>query len=146
MSEPKRFSLVKPTVHTPFSIDFDWWQTHDRDWRVYLRGYLSAEDRSLYSDIDDEEMVDIVDTETGEVHAVDGLQHIIISQYAGRDDFITQSTSISEAIFRILLAGGNAPMSPAEMGEKIGRDPDIILRLLSGRRVHKGIRPASLSA
>lgn len=146
MPEPKRLSLVRPTVHTPFTIDFDWWQTSDRDWRVYLRGYLSPEDRSVYSEIDDAEMVDIVDADTGEVHAVDGLQHLIISQYARRDDFITQSTSISEAIFRTLLAGGNAPMTPAELGERLGRDPEVILRMLSGRRVHKGVRPYSATA
>ena len=28
--EDKRFSLVKPTVNTPFHIDFEWWRQNDR--------------------------------------------------------------------------------------------------------------------
>ncbi len=145
MLEGKRFSIVKPTIHTPFSIDFNWWKNHDRDWRVFLRGYLSPEDRSRYLEQNNEDLVDIVDPDSGEVHAVDGLQHIIITQYARQDDFITQSTSASEAVFRLLLANGNTPMTPVELGERMGRDPDVILRMLSGKRVYKGIRPSSPS-
>ena len=37
MAEVKRFSLVKPTVDTPFHIDFAWWKKNERDWHVYLR-------------------------------------------------------------------------------------------------------------
>ena len=39
----RRFSLIKPTLQTPFHIDFDWWQKSERDWHVYLRSLLCSE-------------------------------------------------------------------------------------------------------
>ncbi len=140
MSESKRFSLVKPTVNTPFFIDFKWWSQRDRNWRVYLRNYLSPEDQQHFLDNEDE-LVDLINPDTAEVHQVDALQHILISRYANRDDFITLNTSVVEAIFRMFLANGNIPMNSLELSEKIGRPPEMLLRTLSGRRVYKGIRP-----
>jgi len=136
----KRFSLVKPTLNTPFHIDFDWWQKYDRDWRVYLRSYLSQEDQQAYVGAEDEK-VDIIDLDTAEVHRVDALQHILITKYANQEGFITQTTSISEGIFRLFLSNGNVPMTPIELSEKLTRAPEVILRMLSGPRVYKGIRP-----
>ena len=136
----KKFSLVKPTITTPFHIDFDWWQQYDRDWRVYLRSYLSNEDQMAYADSEDE-MVDLVDPDTAEIHRVDALQHVLISKYASQEGFITHSTTITESIFRLLLSNGNIPMTPGELAEKLGRPPEMILRMLSGARVYKGIRP-----
>jgi hypothetical protein len=72
---------------------------------------------------------------------VDGLQHILISHCAQTEDFITERTSLVESIFRTFLAGGNTPLTPDELGEKLNRPPMTILRMLSGRRVYKGIRP-----
>ena len=37
MAVVKRFSLVKPTLQTPFHIDFRWWKQNERDWHVFLR-------------------------------------------------------------------------------------------------------------
>ncbi len=139
--ELKRFSLVKPTLQTPFHIDFDWWRQNDRNWRIYLRGYLTPEDEKAYIDSDQETQVDLIDPETAEVHQVDGLQHILISRYAQRDDFITETTSLIEAIFRLFLATGNTPMSSEELAERLSRHPRTILRTLSGPRVYKGMRP-----
>ncbi len=135
--------LVKPTLQTPFHIDFEWWKQNDRSWQVYLRSYLSEEDQDRLDDFGDETLIDIVDPETAEVHRVDGLQHLLITNYAQKDDFITGSTSISEAIFRIFLSNGNAPLSAVELGEKTHRDPKVVLRMLSGPRVYKGIRPVT---
>ena len=139
--ELKRFSLVKPTLQTPFHIDFDWWRQNDRNWRIYLRGYLTPEDEKAYIDSDKEAKVDLIDPETAEVHQVDGLQHILISRYAQRDDFITETTSLIEAIFRLFLATGNTPMSAEDLAERLARHPRTILRTLSGPRVYKGMRP-----
>jgi hypothetical protein len=137
----KRFSLVKPTVQTPFHIDFDWWRQNDRSWRIYLRGYLSPEDQESLDDADEVAMVDLVDSETAEIHRVDGLQHLLITRYADREDFITETTSLVEAIFRLFLTSGNTPMSAEELGERLGRHPRTILRTISGLRVYKGMRP-----
>lgn len=140
----KRFSIARPTVQTPYHIDFDWWSQNDRNWRVYLRSYLTDEDQKHVDGVD-EQMVDLVDQETAEVHRVDALQHFLITRYASQDDFITTNTSVSEAIFRLFLANGNVPMNATEIGEKIGRTPVTILRMLSGRRVYRGIRPYTQS-
>ncbi|NJN44973.1 MAG: hypothetical protein HC806_09800, partial [Anaerolineae bacterium] len=94
MIQGKRHSLVKPTLQTPYHIDFDWWRQTDRDWRVYLRSYLSPEDQITYAEISEDEQVDIVDEDTGEVAQVDALQHVLISRYAKQGDFINQNTSI----------------------------------------------------
>ena len=136
----KRFSLVKPTLDTPFHIDFDWWKQNDRSWRVYLRSYLSPEDQETYAGKEDE-MVDLVDPDTAEVQRVDALQHLLISRYGQEEDFITHSTSVTEAIFRLFLTNGNMPLTPSEMAEQLDRSPKVILRMLSGGRVYKGIRP-----
>jgi len=139
--EGKRQSLVKPSLQTPYHIDFDWWRQSDRDWRVYLRSYLSPEDQVMFVDMSDSEQVDIVDPDTGEVSQVDALQHVLIARYANRSDFINRNTSITEAIFRLFLANGNAPLSVLDISEKIGRPPNTVLQMLSGGRVYKGLRP-----
>ncbi len=51
-----RSSLVKPTIDTPFKIDFDWWMNHDRDWRVYLRSSSAKNTRSLK--LSNDELID----------------------------------------------------------------------------------------
>ena len=36
----KKFSLVKPSIETPFHIDFEWWKETDSNWRVFLFDFL----------------------------------------------------------------------------------------------------------
>lgn len=140
MVEHKRISLVKPTLHTPFHIDFDWWQQNDQEWRVHLRSCLPVEYQQAFADADTEE-VDWVDPETAEVQRVDGLQHVLINYAAVNPDFITYQTTVIESIFRILLSNGNTPMTAEELSERLHRPPETILRTISGVRVYKGIRP-----
>ena len=142
MADSKRLSLVKPTVDTPFHIDFNWWSQNDREWRVHLLGLLTPEEQDRYANIiEGDELVDWVDPETGEVHQVDGLQHVLITHTAQKEGFLSEHTALTEAIFRLLLKGGNAPMTVVEIAEELGRDPKHILRTLSGARVYRGIRP-----
>ena len=141
MVELKRLSLAKPTLQTPFHIDFDWWSRNDRDWRVYLHSYLCPDHQEVFSSIDSEETVDWVDPETAEVQRVDGLQHVLISHCAKQSAFITYQTTLVDAVFRLFLANGNIPMTPTELGEQLGRPANTILKTLSGIRVYKGIRP-----
>ena len=141
MTEVKRFSLVKPTVQTKFHIDFAWWQAQDRDWRVHLRSLLCPEHQDAFANLPEDVKVDWVDPETAEVQQVDGLQHILISHCARRSDFITEHTTLVEAVFRYFLSNGNNPMSPQELSNLLARPPDTILRTLSGPRVFKGLRP-----
>jgi hypothetical protein len=138
--EAKRYSLVKPTVNTPFHIDFEWWQQNDREWRVHLLSCLPQEYQQAFADAGDEE-VDWIDPETAEVQRVDGLQHTLINYASTNEDFITTRTTLVESIFRILLANGNTPLTPVDLGERLSRPPMTILRTVSGVRVYKGIRP-----
>ena len=140
MVEVKRYSLVKPTINTPFHIDFEWWSQNDREWRVHLLSCLPVEYQQAFNDSGDQE-VDWIDPETAEVQRVDGLQHTLINYAANNADFITGRTTLVESIFRMLLANGNSPLTPAELGEKLSRPPMTILRTVSGVRVYKGIRP-----
>jgi hypothetical protein len=138
----KRMSLVKPTLDTPFHIDFNWWSQHDREWRVYLLSLLSDEEKERFGElIDGGELVDFVDPETAEVIQVDGLQHVLITHTAQQEGFLGEHTALVEAIFRLFLKNGNGPMNVQEIAEQLGRDPTPILRTLTGGRVYRGIRP-----
>ncbi len=140
MTEVKRYSLVKPTLNTPFHIDFEWWRQNDQEWRVHLRSCLPLEYQQAFAEADSEE-VDWVDPETAEVQRVDGLQHTLINYAANNQDFITGQTTLVESVFRILLANGNNPLTASELGERLRRPPTTILRTISGIRTYKGIRP-----
>jgi hypothetical protein len=141
LSEVKRFSLVKPTLQTRFHIDFDWWSTHDQDWRVYLRSNLCPEHQKLFAARGIEELVDWVDPETAEVQRVDGMQHVLITHCARQPDFISEHTALVDAAFRVFLANGNTPLSALELAGNLNKSPDTILKTFSGVRVYKGIRP-----
>lgn len=141
MNDVKKFSLVKPTLDTPFQIDFDWWKQHDNNWRVYLYSYLCPEHHELFANSNEEVWIDWVDPDTAEVQLVDGLQHVLITHCAKQPDFVTRTTTLVDSVFRLLLANGNNPMTPRELGEAINRPPDTILRTLAGVTVYKGIRP-----
>lgn len=141
MTETKRFSLVKPTKDTPFHIDFDWWKKHDNNWHIYLHGVLCKEHQEAYANVRGGVSIDWVDPETAEVSQVDGLQHILITHCARQPEFRDGYTTLVDAVFRILLANGNKPMTPNQLGEATGRPADKILATLTGLTVYKGIRP-----
>jgi hypothetical protein len=143
MTEAKRFSLVKPTVDTPFHVDFDWWKKNERDWHVYLRSLLCAEHQEAFSNIEEGETIDWVDPVTAEVKPVEGVQNALMTHCVKQPDFLTAQTALVEAIFRLFLANGNKPMTSKELGTRLSRPADTILRTLAGgARVYKGIRPA----
>jgi hypothetical protein len=140
--EPRKLSIVKPTLDTPFHIDFDWWRDHDREWRVHLRSLLSPEAQEKFADIiNGDDLIDWVDPETAEIQQVDGLQHVVITHSAQEEDFLDPHTALVEAVFRLLLKHGNTPLTVVDLGEELSRDPKQLLRLLSGVRVYRGIRP-----
>ncbi len=139
---PKRpTSLIRPTLDTPFHVDFAWWRENDRDWKVFLRRLLCEEHRNLLADTGHDEVIDWVDPETAEVHQVDALQHVVMTHCAQQPEFLETSVPLVEAIFRVFLASGNTPMTAVELGERLNRQPRLILRTLSGPRVYYGIRP-----
>ncbi len=138
---PKSVFLLRPTLTTPFHIDFNWWQQNDRDWKVYLLSLLCEEHRQQIENMPEGQMLDWVDNETGEVHAVDGVQHLLMTHCALQPSFINIHTALVEAIFRTLLANGNRPMTAEELAKRLNRPATTILQTLSGPRAYKGIRP-----
>lgn len=139
--DSNRSSLVKPTMDTPFKIDFDWWKDHDRDWRVYLRSFLCEEHQKAFENLSNDEMIDWVDPDTAEVSQVDGLQHVLISHCAQQEGFLTEKMALVDSVFRVFLSNGNKPLTAVQLGEVLVRPPETILRTFSGIRVYKGIRP-----
>ncbi|NOH02576.1 MAG: hypothetical protein HND47_11780 [Chloroflexi bacterium] len=134
-------SLLKPNAKTPFHIDFEWWQQNERDWHVFLRSLLCAEHQEAFADIEEGGLIDWIDPETAEVKPVDGVQHALMSHCALLPEFVSPRTAIVEAIFRTFLANGNVPMSAEELGRRLGRSADVILKTIAGPRVYRGLRP-----
>jgi hypothetical protein len=141
MTEAKRFSLVKPTVDTPFHVDFDWWKKNERDWHVYLRSLLCTEHQEAFANVEEGETIDWVDPVTAEVKPVEGVQNALMTHCVRQPDFLTAQTALVEAIFRLFLANGNMPMTSKELAARLSRPADTILRTLAGARVYKGLRP-----
>lgn len=141
--DSKRFSLVKPTLQTPFHIDFTWWKQYDNNWRVYLMSCLCPEHQQSLENINLETQIDWIDPETAEVQQVDGLQHVLINHCAKLEGFVTNYTTLVDAVFRMLLANGNSPLTPEELAIRLNRPATTILMTLTGLQVYKGIRPVS---
>ncbi len=134
---------VKPTLDTKFHIDYLWWEREGRDLRAYLITHLPPEQRSTFTEAssDSESPTDWIDPDTAEVRRVNGLQ-LALQQAAGRADYITDHTTLVDAVFRVFLANGNKPLSPIELGERLNRPPMTVLRTLAGREIYKGLRPS----
>ncbi len=96
----------------------------------------------MYTDIDPKTKVDHVDLQTAEVTVLGRIEHILISHCAQQEGYLTPQTSLVNGVFRVFLSNGNAPLTPEEIAQQIGRPKRMILRTLSGPRVYKGIRPA----
>lgn len=133
---------VSPTLETKYHIDFDWWAQQNLDFRIFLSSQLCDDCKSRYLDYRVSELVDWVDPVTGEVKRVDALWQALKSCCSSRPDYITEMIPLTTAIFRLFLANDNAPMTTAELAEKLGRPyPELILRTLSRGKAYRGIRP-----
>jgi hypothetical protein len=131
---------VKPTNETRFQIDYSWWEREDRDLRTYLISHLSPEQRAYFGQSQDDSAVDWIDPETAEVRKVDALQKALVDA-AKNPQWISEHTTLVDAVFRVFLANGNKPLSPDELGRMINRPASTILKTLAGAQVYKGIRP-----
>ena len=143
LPDVKRTSRIRPTTQTHFHIDFNWWQERDRDWRVFLQSLLCPEHQQVFAELPEDHMVDFVDPLTAEVQRVEGLQHLLITHCAKQVGFISPHTALVDAIFRTFLASGNIPMTPVELSQQSDRSPDLILRVMTGERIYRGLRPVS---
>lgn len=139
-------SLIKPTLETPYHIDFAWWRQSDREWRVYLRTLLGPEREAILDALEGDEMVDWVDADTAEVHQVEAIQYLLMAHFAENEELAGEGTSLVEAMFRTFLKNGNEPMNAEQLAAALDRPANTILRTLSGARIYRGIRPVAASS
>ncbi len=138
----KPIRSLRPTLDTPFHIDYEWWNKGDRDLRVYLRSHLCAEHRAQLAEASlDGDLVDAIDPATAEVRRVDALVLLMQAHCARQSDFISEHSGIVDAAFRVFLTNDNHPLTPRELAEQLNRDADTILRTIGGKQVYQGIRP-----
>jgi hypothetical protein len=133
--------LVRPTLDTKFHIDFDWWERTDRELHVFLRSHLCPEHQRAYAEMDPTAEVDQVDGETGEVRRVEVLRFLLATHCTKQPGYLAGDSSLINAVFRLFLAENNTPLSAKDLGRRLGRPAEMILRTLAGPRVYKGIRP-----
>jgi hypothetical protein len=133
----------RPTLDTKFHIDYEWWQTSGRNFRLYLLEQLCDECKQRFATHRETETVDWVNPDTGEVTEADALMQCLKSMCAEKADFIDPRVPLTAAVFRIFLVNDNTPQSSRELHDIITwKMPETILSTLSGRTTYLGIRPA----
>ena len=135
----KSSSLKRVNPDTRFYVDYEWWKESNIDLKTYLFTRLGiGQDAELDSEIDE---IDMVDPATGEVRRVDGFQYMIQSYFAELpEDFFTQTLFV-DAVFCVLLANANQPLSAQEIAERVNKPVDMVIRTLGGPKIYQGIRP-----
>lgn len=132
--------LRQVTPNTRFYIDYSWWDEENLDLKTYLLTRLSLGEDFGTADVQAEN-VDLVDPRTGEVHQVDSFQYLVQSYYVRQSDEVVGQGSIVDAVFSVLLAGGNVPMTVDEIAQRVNRPTELIIKTFSGHQVYNGIRP-----
>jgi len=143
MSNPRpKFATPKLNVVTPdtrFYIDYHWWDTANLDLRGFILSRLQLQNENLTAN--DMNEVDLVNPQTGEVQRVDGFQFMMQTYFSELTDEFIAKSSLVDAVFCILLANANRPMTAQEIGAKVRRDPQVIVKTFGGAQVYHGIRP-----
>lgn len=135
----KKTNLRLVTADTKFYIDYSWWDEGHLDLRTYILSRLN-----IGSDLGPElpaERIDLVDSKTGEVRQVDAFQYLVRNYFSRHDDELSTQGSVVDAVFSVLLANGNEPMTAAELAERIQRTPELITKTFGGSQIYNGIRP-----
>lgn len=136
----KKTAYTKVTVDTPLYIDFEAWKSKEKNWRTLLGGYLCEEHFQQFKDAGDaSDLVDVVDPETGEVEKKDILIDCLYSHCARQNDFIPENGPLTDSIFRVLLSRRNEPISAAELGDILNKNPNVIIKTLTSRS-YRGIK------
>lgn len=137
-------SKARPGLDTPFHIDYEWWKRDGHDLRAYLLTHLLPDQRKQFENGAMEGEIDWVDPVTAEVRRIDAIQLALVKAAADAN-YINDHTTLVDAVFRVLLANSNKPLSPNELGQLTKRSAQTILRTLAGTtgQVYKGIRPTS---
>jgi hypothetical protein len=139
--DPALAQFIKPTLDTPFHIDFDWWVKQGLDVNIKLISHLCPTHREAFAGQPVDDTIDWVDWETGEVRPVDGLQYVITTHCSQQPGYVLQAPTLIEAIFRAFLSNANQPLTPRKLAPMVGHLPEQVLRVLAGRTVRLGLRP-----
>lgn len=131
--------LKRATEDTKFYVDYEWWDKSDLDLKTYLFTRLPIEeDANLEMEMSE---VDLVDPETGEVYRVDGFQYIVKTYFNQLPEDFATRTSLVDAVFCVLLANANQPMSAQEIAKRVNRPTETVLKTIGGPKIYQGIRP-----
>ena len=135
----KSSSLKRVTADTRFYVDYAWWDQSNIDLKTYLFTRLGiGQDADLDNEIDE---IDMVDPTTGEVRRVDGFQYMIQAYFAQLPDNFYTKTSFVDAVFCVLLANANQPLSAREIAKRVEKPVDMVIRTLGGQKIYQGIKP-----
>ena len=135
----KTAHLRRVTPETRFYIDYGWWDEGHLDLRTYLlaRLALGAEGSSELP----AERVDLVDAKTGEVRQVDAFQYLVQNYFSRHGNDLATQGSVVDAVFSVLLANGNQPMTIRELAERVQRPSELLVKTFGGSQIYHGIRP-----
>lgn len=132
-------AIKKATENTKFHIDYGWWEKSNLDLKTYLYTRLNVGEH-IQTDVEMSE-VDLVDVETGEVTRVDGFQYIVQTYFNQLPPDFAKRASLVDAVFCVLLANANRPMTIRELSNRVQRPSSTLLTTFGGSRVYQGIRP-----
>ncbi len=135
----KTANLRRVTSDTRFYIDYSWWDESHLDLKTYLLTRLSLGGEAGQEIAADQ--VDLVDSKTGEVRQVDSFQYLVRSYFNRHGNDLATQSSLVDAVFSVLLANGNEPLTAAEIAERVQRQPDLIAKTFGGPQIYHGIRP-----
>jgi hypothetical protein len=113
--KPSRF--IKPTLDTPYHVDYGWWDKADRNLRIYLKSHLCALHREMYAESSVDTTIDWVDSYIAEVQRIDGILYLRIAASGGL--YHQRHLSSGRRLSRV--PGDNQPLSPRELAERIGK-------------------------
>lgn len=120
------------TTKSKFYIDVAYWERSGRNFRQEVHETLCPECRDQFP-LEDAREVDHVDPVTGEVVRMDVLLDCASDVCAKSPEFVNPKMPLTRAIFRALIASGNAPQSPEEIYARLKKgSPQIILKELLG--------------
>jgi hypothetical protein len=135
----KAANLRRVTADTKFYIDYSWWEEGHLDLRTYLLARLSLGGEAMQEL--PAEKIDLVDSKTGEVRQVDAFQYLVRSYFSRQGNELATQGSVVDAVFSVLLANGNEPMTAAEIAGQVQRPTDLLLKTFGGPQIYHGIRP-----
>jgi len=136
---PRPGGLAKQTLDTKYYIDYEWWRTSSEDLRTNLLKQVPPEFKEAVLAEPEDRQFDYIEPKSGRVVRVDAL-HFALKVASESAEFLGNSVSLADAVFRVLLIRDNTPTSARELAALTGRDGRTILTLLSSRVLY-GIRP-----